>query len=100
MRLIDADALDKRIYEEIPIKEFGTVKRMARMREIVGKAPTVALSENSITRSWTPDADVWVKKVAERALDELEYKGRTIREWVELIMGLPEPPEEVSGDDA
>jgi hypothetical protein len=41
MRLIDADALDKRIYEEIPIKEFGTVKRMARMREIVGEAPTV-----------------------------------------------------------
>lgn len=99
MRLIDADALDKRIYEEIPIKEFGTVKRMARMREIVGEAPTVAMSENSITLSWTPDADNWVKEVAERALDEFEYKGRTIRAWVELIMGLPEPPVEVSGDE-
>lgn len=41
MRLIDADNLDKRIYEEIPLKEFGTVKRMARMREIIAEEPTV-----------------------------------------------------------
>ena len=41
MRLIDADHLDKRIYEEIPLKEFGTIKRMARMREIIAEEPTV-----------------------------------------------------------
>ena len=40
-RLIDADALDKTIYEQIPIKVFGTVKRMAAMREIIQNAPTV-----------------------------------------------------------
>ena len=41
MRLIDADALDAQIYNEIPIKVFGNMKRMAAMREIVANAPTV-----------------------------------------------------------
>lgn len=41
MRLIDADELDRRIYNDIPIKVFGTVKRMSAMREIVEEAPTV-----------------------------------------------------------
>lgn len=41
MRLGDLDALDKTIYEQIPIKVFGTVKRMAAMREIIQNAPTV-----------------------------------------------------------
>lgn len=41
MRLGDLDALDKMIYEQIPIKVFGTVKRMAAMREIIQNAPTV-----------------------------------------------------------
>lgn len=41
MRLIDAEALDARIYNEIPIKIFGTVARMANMREIISQAPTI-----------------------------------------------------------
>ena len=41
MRLIDADALDAQIYNDIPIKVFGSVARMANMRELVSKQPTV-----------------------------------------------------------
>jgi hypothetical protein len=41
MRLIDGDALDAKIYNDIPIKVFGTVARMANMRELVNKQPTV-----------------------------------------------------------
>ena len=41
MRLIDADALDKRIYNDIPIKVFGSIKNMAAVRQIVEEAPTV-----------------------------------------------------------
>ena len=41
MRLIDADALDKRIYNDIPIKVFGSIKNMAAVRQIVEDAPTV-----------------------------------------------------------
>ena len=41
MRLIDADELIRNIYENIPIKVLGNVNRMAQMREIVAKAPTV-----------------------------------------------------------
>lgn len=41
MRLIDADALDKRIYNDIPIKVFGSIKNMAAVRQIIEEAPTV-----------------------------------------------------------
>lgn len=119
MRLIDADALIKEITEFRCVNcdrrkgmkkgkmtfvyEIGDVPCRAcdvmDMIDVLDEAPTVAMSENSITLTWTPDADDWVKEVAERALDEFEYKGRTIRAWVELIMGLPEPPEEVAEHD-
>lgn len=41
MRPIDADALDARIYNDIPIRVFGSVAKMANMREIVSQAPTI-----------------------------------------------------------
>ena len=41
IRLIDADALDKRIYNDIPISFFGSVKRMAAIRTMVEEEPTV-----------------------------------------------------------
>lgn len=44
-RLIDADALDKQIYNDIPLKVFGTLKRMAEIRNIVDKAPTIIEAE-------------------------------------------------------
>ena len=44
-RLIDADALDKQIYNDIPLKVFGNIARMAEMRNIVFNAPTVIEGE-------------------------------------------------------
>lgn len=41
MRLIDADALDKRIYNDVPISTFGSIRRMAAVRELIEEAPTV-----------------------------------------------------------
>lgn len=41
MRLIDADALDSQIYNDIPINHCGSVVRMANMLELVSKQPTV-----------------------------------------------------------
>ena len=40
-RYIDADALDKRIYNDIPISVFGSIKKMAAVREIISQQPTV-----------------------------------------------------------
>jgi len=41
MRIIDADALDKRIYNDVPISTFGSVRRMAAFRELIEEAPTI-----------------------------------------------------------
>lgn len=41
MRLIDADALDKRIYNDVPISTFGSIRRMAAVRELIEEAPTI-----------------------------------------------------------
>lgn len=41
MRIIDADALDKRIYNDVPISTFGSIRRMAAVRELIDEAPTI-----------------------------------------------------------
>lgn len=41
MRLIDADALDKHIYNDVPVSRFGSIRRMAAVREIIEEAPTI-----------------------------------------------------------
>ena len=40
-RLVDADALDKHVYNDIPISVFGSVKKMASVRQIIEDAPTI-----------------------------------------------------------
>lgn len=44
-RLIDADALDKHIYNDVPLKVFGNIARMANMRILIDDAPTIIESE-------------------------------------------------------
>lgn len=83
MRLIDADKLDKRIYEEIPIKEFGTIKRMARMREIIAEAPTVD--------PWEPQARLM------RAEEVQQLKDKTVICVEQLISNEDEEHEYVTG---
>ena len=40
-RLVDADAMDKHVYNDIPISVFGSVKKMASVRQIIEDAPTI-----------------------------------------------------------
>jgi hypothetical protein len=44
-RLVDADALDKHVYNDIPISVFGSVKKMASVRQIIEDAPTIVPAE-------------------------------------------------------
>lgn len=59
MRLIDADALSKYIYENVPLKHFGNIKVMGFVRELIDNAPTVE-----------PNKGVWIV-----VHDGLEYIG-------------------------
>ena len=34
-----------------------------------------------------PTIEEFAKDVAEKALDEYEYKGKTLRQWIEIILG-------------
>jgi hypothetical protein len=52
-RYIDADALDKRVYEEIPLKYFnGSMKTMSFVRELIEEAPTVSPDEVRGVGEW------------------------------------------------
>ena len=44
-RLVDADAMDKRVYNDIQISVFGSVKKMAAVRQIIEDAPTIVPAE-------------------------------------------------------
>lgn len=113
MRPIDADALDTKIYNEIPIKVFGTIKRMAAIREIIAQMPTVGgwisvkdqLPENEqYVILWTKTG---VMKYAKYLDDEphrpwITYdEDGSIRAWDNVVthwMPLPRPPKGVSGE--
>jgi hypothetical protein len=54
MRAIDADALDKRVYEEIPLKYFnGSLKTMSFVRELIEEAPTLSPDDVRGVGKWT-----------------------------------------------
>ena len=48
-KLVDADALDKHVYNDIPISVFGSVKKMASVRQIIEDVPTIVPAERSET---------------------------------------------------
>lgn len=41
MRPIDADVLDKKVYNDVPIRVFGSTKKMAAVRQLIEEAPTI-----------------------------------------------------------
>lgn len=41
MRLIDADSLDAKVYNDVPISVFGSIKKMAAVRQIIEDAPSI-----------------------------------------------------------
>ena len=68
MRLIDADALDKRIYNDVPISTFGSIRRMAAVRELIEEAPTIEPASSwRMVEEELPDSNdavnvVWVNR--------------------------------------
>ena len=69
MRLIDADALDKHIYNDVPVSRFGSIRRMAAVRELIEEAPTIdsiygykiddlILAAETLSKEWVSPRDL------------------------------------------
>ena len=69
MRLIDADALDKHIYNDVPVSRFGSIRRMAAVRELIEEAPTIdsiygykiddlILAAEALSKEWVTPRDL------------------------------------------
>lgn len=74
MRPIDADALK----EDLTRFYDGEVTA----RDLIDEQPTV----DSIMIKWTPDLDKLARDVAYRGINEFSFMGKSIREWVEIIL--------------
>lgn len=109
MRLIDADALDKRIYNDVPISTFGSIRRMAAVRELIEEAPTVEAAprwhrvEDELpkygqdvlaARLYGDDVDGWAYEIIIAHIcnvrDSVYWNATNVTHW----MHLPEPPKE------
>ena len=82
IRLIDATHLDKRIYNDIPLSVFGSIKKMAAMREIVEEEPTVEAVPLSwwhelkdFLKSWKDDPweKITTSAIAELVLNKMNF---------------------------
>ena len=69
MRLIDADALDKHIYNDVPVSRFGSIRRMAAVRELIEESPTIdsiygykiedlILAAETLSKEWVSPRDL------------------------------------------
>lgn len=83
MRTIDADALIETLRENPPVANIDRVIRD------IEDAPTVAMGTDHITINWTPDLDKLARDVAYRALNEFKFLGKSIQEWVEIVLEQP-----------
>lgn len=85
-RYIDADALIERT------RAHG--ERIAYVESFVQdikEAPTVAMGDDHITINWTPDIDRLAREVAYQGLNQFSFLGKSIREWVEIILEQTAP---------
>ena len=69
MRRIDADALDQHIYNDVPVSRFGSIRRMAAVRELIEEAPTIdsiygykiedlILAAETLSKEWVSPRDL------------------------------------------
>lgn len=88
MRLIDADALMERLEEEqrIHVGSDAYLGGLAGAGILIAEAPTVAMGDDHITINWTPDIDRLAREVAYQGLNTFSFLGKSIREWVEIIL--------------
>ena len=86
MRQIDADALREVLETEIPISPITQRYNKEDVIRAIMDAPTIAHGTDSIMIKWTPDLDKLARDVAYRGLNEFSFMGKSIREWVEIIL--------------
>lgn len=88
MRLIDADALDKHIYNDVPVSRFGSIRRMAAVRELIEEAPTIdsiygykiddlILAAEALSKEWVSPRDLM------NYHDNLKFAFRMVHEEYE-----------------
>ena len=71
-RLIDADALDKHIYNDVPLKVFGNIARMADMRTLIDDAPTIIEAEEPLWKRMVEAAEEYGKHIPEEVMRKVE----------------------------
>lgn len=89
MRLIDADALREVLETTVPITPITQQYNKEDVIRAIMDAPTIAHGTDSIMIKWTPDLDKLARDVAFRGLNEFSYLGKSIAEWVNIILEQP-----------
>jgi hypothetical protein len=88
-RLIDADALREVLETAVQITPITQQYNKEDVIRAIMDAPTITYGTDSIMIKWTPDIDKLVQDVAFRGLNEFSFLGKSIREWVEIILEQP-----------
>ena len=84
MRLIDADLLMRQICREECEKDGCDFPCLDKKR--IEAVPTAAVKYDTVMINWTPDLEKLGRDVGFRALNEFSFMGKSIREWVEIIL--------------
>lgn len=61
-------------------------QNMKFQRNIVQRTKQPKIGTGGLTMAKFPTMDEFAKSVAEKALDDYMYEGKTIREWTEIIL--------------
>lgn len=89
MRLIDGDALREVLETTVPIRPITQQYNKEDVIRAIMDAPTIAHGTDSIMIKWTPDLNKLARDIAFRGLNEFSYLGKSIAEWVEIILEQP-----------
>ena len=89
MRLIDADALREVLETAVPIAPITQKYNKEDVIRAITDAPTIAHGTDGVMIKWTPDLDKLARDVAFRGLNEFSFLGKSISEWVEIILEMP-----------
>lgn len=84
MRLIDADLLMQQICREECEKDGCDFPCLDKER--IEAVPTAAVKSDTVMINWTPDLEKLGRDLGFRALNEFSFMGKSIREWVEIIL--------------
>ena len=70
--------------------------------DIIESAKPVALGTDRVVINWTPDLDKFARDVAYRAMNEFSFMGKSLLEWVDIILeqyAMKKQPEWIRAQD-